>query len=78
MHKELLMYKNVNVCISILASLSGLHLALAFLPNPEQTIAEINQQRNEVDRELNLLNSTEQQLRLQLIKPKKSGNYLTN
>lgn len=54
----------------------GLHLALAFLPNPEQTIAEINQQRNEVDRELNLLNSTEQQLRLQLDQAKEKWQLL--
>ncbi|SPY32185.1 chromosome partition protein MukB [Pasteurella canis] len=44
----------------------GLHLALAFQPNPEELMAEIAQQRNEIERELNHFNTTEQQLRIQL------------
>jgi len=44
----------------------GLHLALAFQPNPEELMSEINRERNEIDRELNQFNSGEQQLRIQL------------
>lgn len=44
----------------------GLHLALAFQPNPEALMSEINRERNEIDRELNQFNSGEQQLRIQL------------
>lgn len=44
----------------------GLHLALAFQPNPEELMAEINRERNEIERELNQFSSTEQQLRIQL------------
>lgn len=44
----------------------GLHLALAFQPNPEELMAEINHQRNEIDRELNQFNTNEQQARIQL------------
>ncbi|MBV6530484.1 chromosome partition protein MukB, partial [Ursidibacter maritimus] len=44
----------------------GLHLALAFQPNPEEVMAEIQQQRNEIERELNQLVTAEQQLRIQL------------
>lgn len=42
----------------------GLHLA--FQPNPEELMSEINRERNEIDRELNQFNSGEQQLRIQL------------
>ncbi len=44
----------------------GLHLALAFQPNPEELMSEINRERNEIDRELNQFNNGEQQLRIQL------------
>ena len=44
----------------------GLHLALAFQPNPEELMSEINRERNEIERELNQFNSGEQQLRIQL------------
>ncbi|MDO4625891.1 MAG: chromosome partition protein MukB [Pasteurellaceae bacterium] len=44
----------------------GLHLALAFLPNPEQTMRELNAERNEIERELNQFISSEQQLRAKL------------
>ena len=44
----------------------GLHLALAFQPNPEALMSEINRERNEIDRELNQFNNGEQQLRIQL------------
>ncbi|MGC6246313.1 chromosome partition protein MukB [Pasteurella multocida] len=44
----------------------GLHLSLAFQPNPEEVMAEIQQQRNEIERELNQFVTTEQQLRIQL------------
>ena len=44
----------------------GLHLALAFQPNPEELMAEVNRERNEIERELNQFNSSEQQLRIQL------------
>ncbi|WP_373602717.1 chromosome partition protein MukB [Aggregatibacter sp. HMT-949] len=44
----------------------GLHLALAFQPNPEELMAEVNRERNEIERELNQFNSGEQQLRIQL------------
>lgn len=49
----------------------GLHLALAFQPNPEEVMAEIQQQRNEIERELNQFVTTEQQLRIQLDHAKK-------
>ncbi|MDU8924750.1 chromosome partition protein MukB [Pasteurellaceae bacterium LIM206] len=44
----------------------GLHLALAFLPNPEEIMREINQERNEIDRELNQYYADEQQIRIKL------------
>ena len=44
----------------------GLHLALAFQANPEQVMAQTNQQRNEIERELNQLVIGEQQIRLRL------------
>lgn len=44
----------------------GLHLSLAFQPNPEALMSEINRERNEIDRELNQFNNGEQQLRIQL------------
>ncbi|TCP92015.1 condensin subunit MukB [Cricetibacter osteomyelitidis] len=44
----------------------GLHLALAFQPNPEQTMREVQAERTEIERELNRLSTTEQQLRLRL------------
>ena len=44
----------------------GLHLALAFQPNPEELMAEVNRERNEIERELNQFSSGEQQLRIQL------------
>ena len=44
----------------------GLYLALAFQPNPEELMAEVNRERNEIERELNQFNSSEQQLRIQL------------
>lgn len=44
----------------------SLHLALAFLPNPEELMREINAERNEIDRELTALSTTEQQLRIKL------------
>ncbi|PJG86430.1 chromosome partition protein MukB [Conservatibacter flavescens] len=44
----------------------GLHLALAFQPNPEEEMKRLNAQRNEIERELAQFNSTEQQLRIRL------------
>ncbi|WP_040976398.1 chromosome partition protein MukB [Necropsobacter massiliensis] len=44
----------------------GLHLALAFQPNPETRMAEINRERTDIERELNQLASDEQQIRLRL------------
>ncbi|OOF87363.1 cell division protein MukB [Rodentibacter ratti] len=54
----------------------GLHLALAFQPNPEELMAEINRERNEIDRELNQFNSGEQQLRIQLDNAKEKMQLL--
>ncbi|VEI57797.1 chromosome partition protein MukB [Pasteurella multocida] len=54
----------------------GLHLALAFQPNPEELMAEIAQQRNEIERELNHFNTTEQQLRIQLDSAKEKMQLL--
>ncbi|XWY22138.1 chromosome partition protein MukB [Bisgaard Taxon 45] len=54
----------------------GLHLALAFQPNPEEVMAEIQQQRNEIERELNHFVTTEQQLRLQLDNAKEKMQLL--
>ena len=42
----------------------GLHLALAFLPNPEEKMRELNGERNEIDRKLTALSTDEQQIRL--------------
>lgn len=56
----------------------GLHLALAFQPNPEELMSEINRERNEIDRELNQFNSGEQQLRIQLDNAKKNCSYSTS
>ncbi|OOR99214.1 cell division protein MukB [Haemophilus paracuniculus] len=44
----------------------GTHLALAFQPNPEQTMQAIASQRAEIERELNQASGQEQQLRSQL------------
>ncbi|NBI43607.1 chromosome partition protein MukB [[Haemophilus] felis] len=44
----------------------GLHLALAFQPNPEQILAQVSSQRNEIERELNQFSATEQQIRIRL------------
>ncbi len=44
----------------------GTHLALAFLPSPEDEMAEIQQLRSEVERELNQLQNRSQQLQMQL------------
>ena len=44
----------------------GEHLALAFQPNPEEIMVELNRQRSDIDRELNQLNLSEQQIRLKL------------
>ncbi|UAX42827.1 chromosome partition protein MukB [Pasteurella canis] len=54
----------------------GLHLALAFQPNPEELMAEIAQQRNEIERELNNFSTTEQQLRIQLDSAKEKMQLL--
>ena len=54
----------------------GLHLALAFQPNPEEVMAEINQERNEIDRELNQFSSTEQQIRIKLDNAKEKMQLL--
>ena len=54
----------------------GLHLALAFQPNPEEVMAEINQERNEIDRELNQFSSTEQQIRIKLDNTKEKMQLL--
>lgn len=44
----------------------GLHLALAFQPNPEQIMRQLQTERSEIERELNALSTTEQQLRIKL------------
>ncbi|MDG2957771.1 chromosome partition protein MukB [Bisgaard Taxon 10/6] len=49
-----------------LSQFVGLHLALAFLPNPEETMREINAERNEIERELTALSTDEQQIRIKL------------
>ncbi len=54
----------------------GLHLALAFLPDPEKEMKLLNSQRNELDRELNQLSANEQQLRLQLSESKEQVRLL--
>ncbi|WP_101775038.1 chromosome partition protein MukB [Pasteurella oralis] len=54
----------------------GLHLALAFQPNPEVLMAEISQQRNDIERELNGFATTEQQLRIQLDNAKEKVQLL--
>ena len=53
-----------------------LHLAHAFQPNPEEVMAEINQERNEIDRGLNQLSSTEQQIRIKLDNAKEKMQLL--
>ncbi|SEP74380.1 chromosome partition protein MukB [Basfia succiniciproducens] len=54
----------------------GLHLALAFQPDPEQQMREINQQRNEINRELTALSTDEQQLRIKLDNAKEQMQLL--
>ncbi|WP_424411685.1 chromosome partition protein MukB [Pasteurella sp. PK-2025] len=54
----------------------GLHLALAFQPNPEELLAEVNLQRNEIERELNQFSTTEQQLRLRVDNAKEQMQLL--
>ncbi|MEE6031139.1 chromosome partition protein MukB [Avibacterium paragallinarum] len=44
----------------------GLHLALAFQPNPEELMAEIRREQGEIERELGQFSTTEQQIRLKL------------
>ena len=59
-----------------LSQFVGLHLALAFQPNPEEVMAEINQERNEIDREINQFSSTEQQIRIKLDNAKEKMQLL--
>ncbi|MGQ0286183.1 chromosome partition protein MukB [Pasteurellaceae bacterium 22721_9_1] len=54
----------------------GLHLALAFLPNPEEIMREINAERNEIERELTALSTEEQQIRLKLDSAKEKMQLL--
>ncbi|URL05602.1 chromosome partition protein MukB [Avibacterium sp. 21-595] len=44
----------------------GLHLALAFQPNPEELMAQIRREQGEIERELGQFTTTEQQIRLKL------------
>ena len=75
-HKSPLMYKNVQRLHEHFSQFVGLHLALAFQPNPEEVMAEINQERNEIDRELNQFSSTEQQIRIKLDNAKEKMQLL--
>jgi len=54
----------------------GLHLALAFLPNPEESLRAINTERNEIERELTALSTGEQQARLKLDQAKEKMQLL--
>ncbi|UWZ92642.1 chromosome partition protein MukB [[Pasteurella] aerogenes] len=54
----------------------GLHLALAFLPNPETLMAEVQRERNEIERELNQFSTGEQQIRMQLDNAKEKMQLL--
>ncbi|MCK3657168.1 cell division protein MukB [Pasteurellaceae bacterium Pebbles2] len=54
----------------------GLHLALAFQPNPEELMRELNIERNEIERELTALSTNEQQLRLKLDNSKEKMQLL--
>lgn len=54
----------------------GLHLALAFQPNPEQAMRDIQTERTEIERELNQLTTSEQQLRLKLDSAKEQTQSL--
>ena len=74
MHKSPLMYKKCQRLHEHFSQFVGLHLALAFQPNPEEVMAEINQERNEIDRELNQFSSTEQQIRMKLDNAKEKCN----
>lgn len=49
-----------------LSQFIGTHLALAFQPDPEEEMADIVQQRNEIERELNTAAAQEQQIRSRL------------
>ncbi|QIW16220.1 cell division protein MukB [Pasteurellaceae bacterium RH1A] len=53
-----------------LSQFIGTHLSLAFQPNPEEAMQEIQAQRAEIERELNQASQTEQHLRSQLDKAK--------
>lgn len=75
MPKLRLMYKKCQRLHEHFSQFVGLHLALAFQPNPEALMSEINRERNEIDRELNQFNSGEQQLRIQLDNAKKDCSY---
>ena len=68
------MYKKCQRLHEHFSQFVGLHLALAFQPNPEEVMAEINQERNEIERELNQLSSTEQQIRIKLDNAKEKCN----
>ncbi len=54
----------------------GLHLALAFQPNPEELMRELNAQRTEIERELNQFGTSEQQIRIRLDNAKEKMQML--
>ncbi len=54
----------------------GLHLALAFQTNPEEVMREINQKRNDIDRQLTNFSTGEQQIRIRLDKAKERMQLL--
>ncbi len=54
----------------------GLHLALAFQPNPEEMMQALNQERNELDRQLAQSSDREQQLRLTMENLKEQSQIL--
>ncbi|MCK3656325.1 cell division protein MukB [Pasteurellaceae bacterium Macca] len=59
-----------------LSQFVGTHLALAFQPDPEVAMQEINQQRTEIERELHQAESLQQQLRHQIEQSKMQSQLI--
>ncbi|TDQ59026.1 condensin subunit MukB [Mesocricetibacter intestinalis] len=59
-----------------LSQFVGLHLALAFRPNPEETMQQLNRRRNEIGRELDRFNTDQQQVRIKLDNAKEQMQLL--
>ncbi|MBE2896494.1 chromosome partition protein MukB [Pasteurellaceae bacterium HPA106] len=59
-----------------LSQFVGLHLALAFMPDPEAQMQSLRAQRNDIEREINQISANEQDIRNQLNETKEQVRLL--